>query len=167
MKQIVLALSLIMVAGIASADTVMGLGDVTVVESGGNLTLETVTWNSHTYTSYQLVTGETTRWSLHPTHRRPDRLWVEGDPVEPWMPTVGGTSSAKAGDVGSRADTLEWRVDGVNWISSMPTAIPASTAATTRSWTASPFASTSMRAAPGVRLSVRPARASRRRTIIS
>ena len=119
MKQIVLALSLIMVAGIASADTVMGLGDVTVVESGGNLTLETVTWNSHTYTSDQLVTGETTRWSLHPTHRRPDRLWVEGDPVEPWMPTVGGTSSAKAGDVGSRADTLEWRVDGVNWISSI------------------------------------------------
>ena len=120
MKQIVLALSLIMVAGVVSADMVSPFTDVVVNNSAAdNVFVETLTWNGTAYDGGQLVYGETTRWSLHPTHRRPDKLWIEGDAPEDWMPTVGGTSTPKAGDVGSHADNNLWVSDAGADISSI------------------------------------------------
>jgi hypothetical protein len=63
-----------------------------------------------------LVLGTTTRWYIDPD-TSVETLWEEGGPTPPT--TVGGTSSPKDPDVGSKADNFLFRLDGSNDISSI------------------------------------------------
>lgn len=112
MKFIVAALSLLMLAGFASADTVTGFSNVTVDNSNPDLVfLSSLTWQGGTYTPDDFIYGETTRWWLHETHRRPDRLWLEGTPVPADLVPVPDTSNPKELDVGSLADNNIWKIN--------------------------------------------------------
>jgi hypothetical protein len=108
MKKIALALSLVLVAGVASADSVTGFNDVAIDNSDpNNVFLSSLTWGGTTYAGGSLVFGSTSRWYIPDTGI--ETLWVEGDDAQAGMPTVSGTSSPKPGDVGSHADNLLWR----------------------------------------------------------
>jgi len=87
------------------ADTLSGLADVTAVD-GAIVSLR------HEGTEYvvsegDLLLGTTTRWYVVDGV---ETLWVDGDPAP--AETVSGTSTVKAGDVGSKADNFFFAVEG-------------------------------------------------------
>jgi hypothetical protein len=96
---------MVVMAAPVGADTLSGLADVTVVD-GAIVSLR------HEGTEYvvsdgDLVLGTTTRWYIVDGV---ETLWAEGDPAP--AETVSGTSTAKAGDVGSNADNFFFAVEG-------------------------------------------------------
>lgn len=104
--------ALVVLSASAQADTLSGLADVTVVD-GAIVSLR------HEGTEYvvaegDLLLGATTRWYVQ---GGVETLWVEGDPAP--AATVPGTSTPKAGDVGSKADNFFFTLNGSTNISSI------------------------------------------------
>lgn len=98
-----IAFGLVAVMGsVGWADMLAGLPDMVV--SNGEIV--SVMHNGTTYivADGDLVLGQTTRWWVDSGGN--EILWVEGDPTIPPGPPVPGTSSPKAGDVGSHADNF-------------------------------------------------------------
>ncbi|MHC4119862.1 MAG: hypothetical protein ACYSWO_20390 [Planctomycetota bacterium] len=103
---------MVVMAAPAGADTLSGLADVTIAD-GAIVSLR------HADTEYvvadgDLVLGTTTRWYVD---SGVETLWAEGDPAP--ADTVSGTSNAKEGDVGSKADNFNITLDGATNISSI------------------------------------------------
>jgi hypothetical protein len=118
MRCILVALTIVLAAGMAGADTISGFSNVVIDDSDpNNVVLSTLTWNGITYNGSELVFGDTARWYTPGSGR--DTLWVEGDPVQPGMPTVPGTGDPKVDDWGSRADNLLWASAGGRDVSSI------------------------------------------------
>ncbi len=104
--------AMVFMAAPVGADTLSGLADVTVVD-GAIVSLR------HAETEYvvangDLILGTTTRWYID---AGVETLWAEGDPAP--ADTVSGTSNAKEGDVGSKADNFLITLDGSTNISSI------------------------------------------------
>ena len=104
--------AMVVMAAPVGADTLSGLADVTAVD-GAIVSLR------HEGTEYvvsegDLVLGTTTRWYVVDGV---ETLWAEGDPAP--AETVSGTSTVKAGDVGSKADNFLFTLDGSTNISSI------------------------------------------------
>ncbi|MHC4700837.1 MAG: hypothetical protein ACYTFQ_09695, partial [Planctomycetota bacterium] len=96
----------------AYADKLTGMADVTVVDG------EIISFR-HEGTEYVVADGDV---ELGTTMRGyieggVEKLWVEGDPAP--TATVSGTSTVKAGDVGSKADNFLFTLDGATNISSI------------------------------------------------
>ncbi|MBL7187383.1 MAG: hypothetical protein ISS70_13765 [Phycisphaerae bacterium] len=115
-KSILLTLLVLAAASTsAHADKLTGLADVTVVDG------EIISFR-HEGTEYvvadeDVALGTTTRWYID---AGVEVLWAEGDPVPAAAPTVPNPSStAKAGDVGSKADNFLFTLDGATNISSI------------------------------------------------
>lgn len=102
---------------IAQANYLNGFNAVTIDDSDpANIVIGDLTYGGVTYTSAQFVYGTTERY-----YNTADstQLWSEGDPVPADIVPVPGTSSPKAGDVGSKADNNFWKKDGATDISSI------------------------------------------------
>ena len=95
------------------ADQLVGLGSPDVVGGvvDGNEVVVSLTYAGTEYVVADgaLVTGTTTRWYI-PASTGVETQWVDGDPVQPEMPTVAGTSNPKVGDHGWKADNFTFRV---------------------------------------------------------
>ncbi|MHC4118240.1 MAG: hypothetical protein ACYSWO_12100 [Planctomycetota bacterium] len=109
-------LQMLLVAAVVStsayADKLTGMADVTVVDG------EIISFR-HEGTEYVVADGDV---ELGTTMRGyieggVEKLWVEGDPAP--TATVSGTSTVKAGDVGSKADNFLFTLDGATNISSI------------------------------------------------
>ncbi|MBN2314787.1 MAG: LamG domain-containing protein [Sedimentisphaerales bacterium] len=96
------------------ADTLIGLSDVTV-EDGAIVSLR-YDGAEYVVADGDLMLGSTTRWYI-PADTGVATLWPEGDPAP--EATVSGTSNAKEGDVGSKADNFLFTLDGATNISSI------------------------------------------------
>ncbi len=96
------------------ADTLSGLADVSVVDDA-IVSLQYL-GTEYVVADGDLVLGTTTRWYI-PADTGIPTLWVEGDPAP--ADTVSGTSNAKEGDVGSKADNFLFALDGATNISSI------------------------------------------------
>jgi len=106
--------ALVVMAAPVGADTLIGLADVTVVD--GAIVSLRYAETEYVVADGGLVLGTTTRWYI-PADTGIPTLWAEGDPAP--ADTVSGTSNAKEGDVGSKADNFLFSLDGVNNISSI------------------------------------------------
>ena len=91
----------------AVADELVGLSDVTV--EGGELVSLQYESKAYVVAEGDLLLGTTTRWYVT---NGTENLWVEGDPTP--AATVNGTSTVKAGDVGSKADNFNFNNGGTN-----------------------------------------------------
>jgi len=87
------------------ADTLSGLADVTVVD--GAIISFRYAGIEYVVADEVLSLGTTTRWYID---SGVETLWAEGDPTPD--ATVSGTSTVKAGDVGSNADNFMFAVPG-------------------------------------------------------
>jgi hypothetical protein len=87
------------------ADTLSGLADVTVVD--GAIVSFRYEGIEYIIADEVLALGTTTRWYID---AGVETLWAEGDPTPD--ATVSGTSTVKAGDVGSNADNFMFAVPG-------------------------------------------------------
>jgi len=90
-----------------------GLADVNVVDDA----IVSISYDGTEYLVAEgdLTLGSTTRWYIDANDV--EILWAEGDPAPD--ATVSGTSSPKAGDVGSRADNFLFALEGSANISSI------------------------------------------------
>ena len=105
---VVLVLFVLAVAGTsAHADTLTGLADVTVVN--GEIISLRYEGTEYVIADGLLALGTTTRWYID---GGVEVLWPDGDPVPAAAPTVAGTSDAKVGDVGSKADNFLFTLNG-------------------------------------------------------
>ena len=97
---VVVLLSMLLCSAV-QADLLSELPDVTVADDA----IVSLTFGGTDYVvaDGDLVLGTTTRWYI-PASTGVETQWVDGDPVQPEMPTVGGTSSPKVGDIGANAD---------------------------------------------------------------
>jgi hypothetical protein len=91
----------------AQADVLQGLPNVTVVDGA----IISLTYDGTVYTvaSGDLLLGTTTRWYI-PTGGA-ETLWVDGTAAP--ADTVTGTSNAKIGDIGAKADNFIFAVGSV------------------------------------------------------
>jgi hypothetical protein len=97
---------------VVEADTLSGLSDITVVDDAiASLRLD---GTEYVVADGDLLLGTTTRWYVADGV---ETLWAEGDPAP--AATVSGTSSPKEGDVGSKADNFNFKVNGGTNISSI------------------------------------------------
>ncbi len=94
------------------ADTLSGLGDVTVVD--GAIVSIRDEGTEYVVADGDLILGTTTRWYVLDGV---ETLWAEGDPAP--AATVSGTSDPKDGDVGSKADNFLFTLNGSTNISSI------------------------------------------------
>ena len=94
------------------ADTLSGLADVNAVD-GAIISIRDGE-TEYLVADGDLILGTTTRWYVLDGV---ETLWAEGDPVP--ANTVSGTSDAKEGDVGSKADNFMFTIDGGTNISSI------------------------------------------------
>ena len=103
------------------ADQLFSLPTMTAATVGGNLEIESLTHAGVTYVvaDGDLATGTTTRWYLDPNNGGAETQWVDGDPVQPGMPTVLNTSNPKVGDTGAKADNFTLLLGGGTNISSI------------------------------------------------
>ena len=114
-KFVVLMLFVLAVAGTsAQADKLTGLADVTVVN--GEIISLRYEGTEYVIADGLLALGTTTRWYID---GGVEVLWPDGDPVPAAAPTVAGTSDAKVGDVGSKADNFLFTLNGSTDISSI------------------------------------------------
>nr|NIO32378.1 hypothetical protein [Gemmatimonadota bacterium] len=107
-------LALAVLAAPVAADTLSGLADVTVVD--GALVSLRYAEVEYVVAEGDLALGATTRWYI-PADTGVPTLWAEGDPAP--AATVSGSSSPKAGDVGSKADNFLFTLNGASDISSI------------------------------------------------
>ncbi|MHC4581813.1 MAG: hypothetical protein ACYS14_10175 [Planctomycetota bacterium] len=99
----------------ARADKLTGLADVTVVD--GEIISFRHDGIEYVVAEEDVVLGTTTRWYVD---GGVETLWPEGDPVPAAAPTVPNpSSSAKIGDVGSKADNFLFTLNGATNISSI------------------------------------------------
>jgi len=91
----------------ALADELVGLSDVTAV--GGAIISLRYEGVEYVVEDGDLVLGTTTRWYIQ---GGVETLWEEGTPTP--AATVTGTSTVKAGDVGSKADNFNFTDGGTN-----------------------------------------------------
>ena len=118
MRKIAVVLSVVLMAGIASADIVSGFTDVTLDTSvAGEIIMTDLTWGWITYNSGQFIYGTTERY--YNTTNGTTELWVNGSGVPADILAVSGTSTPKVGDTGDHADNNIWRTGGANNISSL------------------------------------------------
>jgi hypothetical protein len=103
----------VLLCGPIQADTLTGLPDVTIVDDA----IVSLRYEGTEYVvaNGDLVLGTTTRWYI--PAGGVETLWPEGDPVP--AATVSGSSTPKAGDVGSKADNFLFELNGSNNISSI------------------------------------------------
>jgi len=87
------------------ADTLSGLADVTVID--GAIISFRYEGVEYVVADEDVSLGTTTRWYID---AGVETLWAEGDPTPD--ATVSGTSTVKAGDVGSNADNFMFAVEG-------------------------------------------------------
>jgi hypothetical protein len=94
------------------SETLTGLSDITVADDA----IASISYKGTEYVvaDGDLILGATTRWYVLDGV---ETLWAEGDPAP--AATVSGTSSPKDGDVGSKADNFNFKVDGDTNISSI------------------------------------------------
>jgi hypothetical protein len=97
---------------VSEADTLSGLSDITVVDDAIVSVRDGET--EYVIADGDLMLGTTTRWYVLDGV---ETLWAEGDPTP--VATVGGTSSPKDGDVGSKADNFLFKLEGGTNISSI------------------------------------------------
>ncbi len=93
--------------GAALADELVGLSDVTV-EDGAIISLR-YGGTEYVVANEDLILGTTTRWYVEGGN---ETLWEEGTATP--AATVTGTSTVKAGDVGSKADNFFFTDGGTN-----------------------------------------------------
>jgi hypothetical protein len=94
------------------ADTFSGLADVTVVDDA--IVSFRYEGKEYVVANRDLTLGTTTRWYVV---AGVETLWDEGAPAP--AATTSGSSGPKAGDVGSKADNFQFRIDGSTNISSI------------------------------------------------
>jgi len=97
--------AVVVMAAPVGADTLSGLADVTVVD--GAIISFRYDGTEYVVADEVLALGTTTRWYID---AGVETLWAEGDPTPD--ATVSGTSTVKAGDVGSNADNFMFAVPG-------------------------------------------------------
>ena len=97
--------AMVFMAAPVGADTLSGLADVTVVD--GAIVSLRYAETEYVVADGDLLLGTTTRWYID---AGVETLWAEGDPTP--EATVGGTSTVKAGDVGSNADNFMFAIEG-------------------------------------------------------
>ena len=112
MKGLAVTLVFVLTVGVASAGMVTGFSAVTVDDSSdpGTVTLTDLTYNGVTYTSAQFIFGTTTRF--YDSETGSTEVWTEGTGVPGNIVNVPGSSSPKAGDVGSHGDNALWLTEG-------------------------------------------------------
>ncbi|MFC1604310.1 hypothetical protein ACFL5F_04705 [Planctomycetota bacterium] len=96
---------MVFMAAPVEADTLSGLADVTVVD--GAIISFRYEGIEYIVGGEDLALGTTTRWYID---AGVETLWAEGDPTP--AATVSGTSTVKAGDVGSNADNFMFAIEG-------------------------------------------------------
>ena len=97
--------AVVVIAAPVGADTLSGLADVTVVD-GAIISLR-YEGTEYVVADEDLALGTTTRWYID---AGVETLWAEGGPTPD--ATVTGTSTVKAGDVGSNADNFMFAIEG-------------------------------------------------------
>jgi hypothetical protein len=97
--------AVVVMAAPVRADTLSGLADVTVVD--GAIVSFRYEGIEYVVADEDVALGTTTRWYVD---AGVETLWAEGDPTPD--ATVSGTSTVKAGDVGSNADNFMFAVGG-------------------------------------------------------
>ena len=97
--------AVMVMAAPVGADTLSGLADVTVVD--GAIVSFQYEGTEYVVADEDLGLGTTTRWYID---AGVETLWAEGGPTPD--ATVSGTSTVKAGDVGSNADNFMFAVGG-------------------------------------------------------
>jgi hypothetical protein len=103
----VILLILAVVHTCAVADELIGLPDVTVVD--GEIVSLLYESKEYVVAEGDLLLGTTTRWYID---GGTETLWEEGAATP--AATVTGTSTVKAGDVGSKADNFNFSNGGTN-----------------------------------------------------
>jgi len=98
----------------ARADELTGMADVTAVD--GEIISFRHEGVEYVVADGDVVLGTTTRWYVD---GGVETEWIEGDAVPAAAPTVSGTSNAKVGDVGSKADNFNFTIGGSTNISSI------------------------------------------------
>ena len=104
--------AMVVMAAPVGADTLSGLADVTVVD--GAIISIRYEGTEYVVADEDMALGTTTRWYID---AGVETLWAEGDPTPD--ATVSGTSTVKAGDVGSKADNFLFTLNGGTNISSI------------------------------------------------
>jgi len=97
--------AVVVIAVPVGADTLSGLADVTVVD--GAIISFRYEGTEYVVANEDVALGTTTRWYIN---AGVETLWADGDPTPD--ATVSGTSTVKAGDVGSNADNFMFAVAG-------------------------------------------------------
>jgi len=97
--------AVMVMAAPVGADTLSGLADVTVVD--GAIVSFQYEGTEYVVADEDLGLGTTTRWYID---AGVETLWAEGGPTPD--ATVSGTSTVKAGDVGSNADNFMFAIEG-------------------------------------------------------